>query len=468
MALPTILIDSASGSDSAASGAGPATALTGTAASTSADGLTVTLDGSPDLTGVATDGSHAIYLADATAGARNFGKITAKDNTAKTVTVANAFGLSLTGKSWAIGGKRASLGDANSKKLLRNNAAAGDAKPGWKIQFAQAHTETIAGPLEIQLAGNGTDGRITIEGESETTVPVLTFSNNGNAFQFKVPNSGITVQNLECRNSNATKTSTLMVAVDDGTTNTDLIFRNIRSDHATDYFAKFFSTSNNRRIQIEDCFLNGRDSASAAGVLFYNTSSVEVRNNVFVGLYQQRHYFSHNGITVADNIFYSCTGSDGALVITGNDGGADVHVRNNVFYGNTGAGAYFNLGATNNVWSENNIFEGNGGWGQQWVSTNADSEYRNHVCRNNHYYNNTSGTKTGGPTETGAVTSTPAFPNPSGYDFTTGANGKAAGWPTKNVGRISSTRSYVDTGMQRQEPAGGGGIIFPTGNALVY
>src|SRR5262245_38170373 len=116
MPLPTILVDSTTGSDTAASGAGPATALTGSAASTSADGLTVTLDGSPDLTNVATDGSHAVFLNDSTAGARNFGKITAKDNVAKTVTVTNAFGASLSGKSWAIGGKRASIGSTTSTK----------------------------------------------------------------------------------------------------------------------------------------------------------------------------------------------------------------------------------------------------------------------------------------------------------------------------------------------------------------
>src|SRR3954463_10134754 len=129
MALPTILIDSATGSDTTASGAGPGTALTGSAGVSAGDGLSVTLDGSPDLTGVATDGSHVLYFADATAGNRNFAKITAANNGTKVVTVSDALGFTLT-KAWAIGGKRASLLGTNSSKLIENNSGNGDAMPG--------------------------------------------------------------------------------------------------------------------------------------------------------------------------------------------------------------------------------------------------------------------------------------------------------------------------------------------------
>src|SRR5574343_1935860 len=115
-AYPVILVDSATGSDSAASGAGPATALTGTGAGTDAGGTVVSLDGSPSLAGVNTDGSHVIYLVDSTAGHRNFAAINDKNDTTKTVTVEQAFTGSLPAtKSWAIGGKRASIGAASSK-----------------------------------------------------------------------------------------------------------------------------------------------------------------------------------------------------------------------------------------------------------------------------------------------------------------------------------------------------------------
>ena len=158
MALPVILVNSATGSDSAASGAGPATALTGSSASTSGTGLVVTLDGSPNLSGVATDGSHVIYLNDSTANARNFGKITAADNTAKTVTVSDAFGLSLSGKSWAIGGVRASINANGSEKLWSTSGStAGDVMPGWTVRMQSGHAESGA-LITMRRGGNLTAG----------------------------------------------------------------------------------------------------------------------------------------------------------------------------------------------------------------------------------------------------------------------------------------------------------------------
>ena len=75
-AYPTVVFDVANGANApSASGAGPATALTGTSASTDAAGTVVTLDGSPDLSGVATNGSHVIYLNDTTSGNRRWSSI---------------------------------------------------------------------------------------------------------------------------------------------------------------------------------------------------------------------------------------------------------------------------------------------------------------------------------------------------------------------------------------------------------
>jgi hypothetical protein len=60
MAYPIVQFDSSSGSDSLASGAGPATAINstteGTTAATDVAGTFVTFSGATDLSGVATDG----------------------------------------------------------------------------------------------------------------------------------------------------------------------------------------------------------------------------------------------------------------------------------------------------------------------------------------------------------------------------------------------------------------------------
>ncbi len=182
MAFPVILIDSATGSDTAASGAGPGTALTGSAGVTSASGLVVTLDGSPDLSGVAVDGSHVIYFADATAGNRNFGKITATANSGTPtaqVTVADAFGVNLT-KAWAIGGRRAKLGSATTTKLLDNNSAAGDAMPGWVVEFQSGHIET-SGRVIMRRAGDTTSGPIILRGAAGGIRPIYTCNSDAEA-----------------------------------------------------------------------------------------------------------------------------------------------------------------------------------------------------------------------------------------------------------------------------------------------
>ena len=77
MALPTILVNSATGSDTAASGAGPATAVSGSGATvlTQATSRCAFIGDSVNLSGVSGDGSHVLFINDSTAGARNFAAI---------------------------------------------------------------------------------------------------------------------------------------------------------------------------------------------------------------------------------------------------------------------------------------------------------------------------------------------------------------------------------------------------------
>src|SRR5436309_2256872 len=87
MALPVILVDSASGSDTTASGAGPGTSISGSTGRTrnTASQLQFGLFGATDdLSGVLTDGTHALYTAISTAGQRNFGAIASVKNTRQT------------------------------------------------------------------------------------------------------------------------------------------------------------------------------------------------------------------------------------------------------------------------------------------------------------------------------------------------------------------------------------------------
>jgi len=192
MAYPVVQFDSSSGSDSLASGAGPATAVNstteGTTAATDGAGTLVTFSGATDLSGVATDGSHCIYLVDATAGANNFGRITAVDDGADTVTVDTAFGLSLSGLNWAIGGKRQFIGSTNSRKLVENNVSNGDSAAGWVIELMSGYAETLTVALTTRVTGVDTNPFI-FRGESgAVTKPVFTISDVTGFFPYGTEN----------------------------------------------------------------------------------------------------------------------------------------------------------------------------------------------------------------------------------------------------------------------------------------
>src|SRR5262245_57151438 len=77
MSLPIIQINNSTGSDTAASGAGPATALTGTLAATHAN-TTANITDAVDLSGVATDGSAALWVLSSSG--RQFSKIRGCDS----------------------------------------------------------------------------------------------------------------------------------------------------------------------------------------------------------------------------------------------------------------------------------------------------------------------------------------------------------------------------------------------------
>lgn len=477
MALPTILINSATGSDTAASGAGPGTALTGSSASTDGAGTTVTLDGSPSLTGVATDGSHVIYLADSTAGARNFGKITAKDDGAKTVTVANAFGLSLSGKSWAIGGKRASLLGTNSRKLIENNSSNGDAMPGWIMEMESGHTETSSTSVMPRRAGDTTTGEIVIRGTAGAiTKPILTFSNNSYSF---LPNANNwAFLDFEMRNTNATKTAS--VAIQISNTVAYLRMSGLVVNHATDKYWKAYynaaigsSAHTFQNCSFGNCASYGIDLTAGA-------TGVKLINNLIFSC-------GSHGIALGTGPFHVlCRGN--VIAYNSGDGINSAyssttvcyhHFCGNVFHGNTGDGLEITNGSSTTgvlgmLLVENNEFTYNGGYGLNLAGSPSDAVLTawNTQIRNNGFYSNTSGkyNPSGLGISTDELTTDPSSGSATStkdYAGTTGGTNfmssvhKAKGYPiggTLAIGTGSSSYNYIDIGLQHQDTGGGGGL----------
>jgi hypothetical protein len=465
MALPVILVDSATGSDSAASGAGPATALTGTAAASDVAGTLITLDGSPDLSGVATDGSAVLWFNDTASGAVTFTKITATDNGADTVTVTPAVTGSLSGKTWAIGGKRASIFSTTSNKLLeRTGSNIGDLLAGWAIEMASGHTESSGGSQVIRAVGT-TAGRIEIRGVAgAATKPKLTFTNNGAAITLRT--AYCRFRNFEMVNTNATKTLSKAFVSAAGCTAT--VFEELKIADSTDNFYRGISMENG---QGQSYIRNEIGYCANTGITSIDSSACHVIGNYIHdtgshGLVVTANSAYHT--VVAFNIFDTCTT---AGVSWGAGGGVTRGlplVTNNTFYNTqSGSGLVITTGAdethglTNII---NNIFANNSAYGINYSNGAVTEAYANALgitVSHNAFYSNTSGTCNPSGLSVNEQTVDPQFVDAANGDFRIGDNLKALGFPGVMPGGLST--GYMDIGaMQRIEGSGGGGSILPT------
>lgn len=439
MAYPTIVFNNSTGSDTAASGAGPTTALTGTAASYT--GSVVTLDGSPDLTNVATDGSHVLYLVTSTG--RKFFTINAKDNTAKTVTTDDAPAGTASGLSWAIGGKRATFDETNSRLLFSQ-----DYKANWVVETETDQTIT-ASVISIREPGTNFEDVFTVRGTTEHKV----INQTGNVGCFDTAWAGrVTVifENLKFTNSHASHGGYAFHNINGGKS----VFRNCVIGDATNYLNHGLGNTSDGLHVLIDCevaYCSGDGlTGSSWGHGEYHLYGCWVHDNTGRGIKCHGRFCCEDTV-VSDN------GSDGIYLDL-----SVVHaiIRNCTISGNTGDGIEF-VSAVNTSQAiiYNNNVTSNGGYGiRAAASTSAN------YCED---YNNFG---TGGTANTsGAVLNItqgdndiavdPGYVSAGGNNYGVGTNVKAEGFPdaARNIGaNQSATVSRVDIGAsQRQEPAGG-------------
>lgn len=464
-AYPVIKIDSASGSDSAASGAGPATALTGSAAVST--GTTVVLDAGTDLSGVAIDGSHVLYFADATAGNRNFTAINGKSGSGgATPTVTVEQSLASTTKSWAIGGKRASLEAATTRKLFNNNGTSGDAMPGWIVELQSGHSETMTAELRLWRAGDTTSGRIILRGASGAgTLPVITF--NQDAFLFWVLNSYITIQDFECRNSAAGKTVSRAIYCDRGD---QLIVSGMKIDHSNNFYIAIQITSTQNGATI---IANTVGQTANVGMFVDNNGGLLLENNYIHGAGSHGISCGVPGLSTAirDNIIVGNTGDGIHITSAVSDGRFSYEISGNTLDSNGSDG--IEVTAFSRLWILNNIFSNNGGYGLKFSDaghtdallacqatvlnnqTNTNTSGAYFSATSNYSYNNC-------PWATGDTGLAPSYAG--GTNYSIGTNLKAKGYPlagTLFVGTYSTTYSYVDPGASQRQEAGASAAANP-------
>ena len=148
---PTIKFNTGSGSDVAASGAGPAAAVTAGGNNGASTNNTQTVDLSadaPDLSGVAQDGSAVLWV-DSTGGTRQFSRINTVNDGADTVVCEDFFVQTEANRNWGIGGKRNDLNTTENRFLFL-----ADAQPGWIIELED--DQTISSNISIATAGDTT------------------------------------------------------------------------------------------------------------------------------------------------------------------------------------------------------------------------------------------------------------------------------------------------------------------------
>lgn len=448
MPLPSITFNATTGSDTAASGAGPASAVTGPAAAHTGGvaSTTITLVNSPDLSGVAVDGSAVLWLQ--TASGRQFSKITAVDNVARTVTAEDVFTIaSASAVAYAIGGTRATIGHADSKKVFL------DAKPGWTITTET--DQSYATAMNLSASGDPAIGPIVFRGSGATR----TLSQGNNAPGVNVTGSSWVFRSLRFVNTSATKTAasgiklSAQLTVRDCTLGDPTSRLNLGVEHNSGVLTLV-------NCEVRDCLSHGISSSAATTILI---RSCFIHANGGAGISAT----ANSDLDLRDNIIAANTGTG---IVKSGGTGVNLHqIIGNTVHGNGGDGLDISTATADALGLVviNNNFTGNGGYGfrgQAAIDAMADD-----VGYNNYGTGTTANTLgasiafTAGP---GSLAVDPAYVNASGGNFAVGTALGGVGSPDGLIGNGGTiTRSYVDIGAaQRQEPAGasaaGGGTVI--------
>jgi hypothetical protein len=358
-----IVFNNSTGSDTAASGLGPATAITGTAAAhtNGSASTTITLTNTPDLSGIQT--GDLLWLA--TSSGRQFSIIASVDDVAKTVTVDDSFNIdSGSAVDFAIGGKRASL--TGSSTLFSS-----DAKAGWTLDVEYTGiTYTHNSPITINVSGNATDGFITLKSSSSTRphISYPTASNGHNLF---------TVDGLYWRFENLE----MSIASNVSQSGQWVLYYNV-------------STTNRGFSTVKNCYLHGlgQNISSVGGINHSaNVGNVlTVEGCVLVGTrIRQAFHRPNNGglantIRLLNNVFIIQPGASGTNVVTlGNEVGTIVQGNIFINYGAATQGLSITGGSRYTIIG-NTIH----GMGSDGIRFSAVSQLEQLVCYNNNITGN--------------------------------------------------------------------------------
>jgi hypothetical protein len=460
VANPTITFNTSTGSDSLASGAGPATAIndvteSSTVTYSGTGPYTITFSSATDLSGVVADGSHVLYLATSTG--RRFFNITAVDDGADTVDVTEAPAGTTSGLSWAIGGKRATLDDTNSRLIF-----SADNTGRWIIELEDDQTLTTA--LLFTFPDNRGADTSSFQSDTPGTRRTITCTIDDPVIRIQTNIQNV-FSDLILKNSlSGTKTDAQGVEC---STAVELTFhRCIFGDPAgvDNLYSGLERTGNSGRFYFYDTlFINCE--TNGVGLTwqyqFYHSCA-------FIGNAYGWRGFPNGNVETA--MFVNCLFSNNTLdgMFIDNISPGYYYVINCTFADNTGSG--IRQDATTGVWRQvviqHSIFANNGDYGLEFAN-----EAQNQPLDYNNFFGNTTGDRlnaVAGPNDT---TFDPEFVLTGQGDSLdndyTPTNASLTTHYTTGLGVIGS-KSYKQSGaIIPAAPAGGGpvNVFRPTGGA---
>lgn len=426
-----ILFNNSTGSDTAASGLGAANVY-GTGASTTGASAVVT--------GITTTGVTAgdLLWVQSSSG-RQFSIIATVDSSTQ-VTCDDVFANTESSRTWAIGGKRATL--AGSQRIYDDGSTA-DGDGDWIIELEDGYTETLSSTITLRVATGSMDGGFILRGQSgSVTKPVLTFTNQGTSILFAA--SYATVQNIELKNSATNTSSTVAFSSNSYIALPKIVDVDIHDPTDNYHHGFYVFASGGTGMVCENCSVGNTDSigiyprvaannTSVVGCKIFNCGDAGFRND-------------HGNVFQFENNVVYGNGSHGLHITQGLG-----YISGNVIANNTGDG--INI-ASNINRIHGNIIAGNA---NGIVRTGTAIQGANSISRNAFYGNTTANVTGFSRSEDEVLLTADPFVDAAAGDFNVnadaggGATLRATNYALNTDTSVYPFRQYVS------DPFGGGG-----------
>ena len=358
-----IVFNNSTGSDTAASGCGPATAIS------------VMMQFSSGTNTATASWSGTISVGDLIYVPANTGR---KFNVVAVVgsgslTFDDSWDDSSMGTAGYVGGKRATLNNADSRKLFDQSGSTGDAKAGMIVQLESGFTDTLTSRLDIRVAQDVNAGAFILRADPAAVVkPSIT------VVDIVCRAYGQRIEGIEFKNGSYLYLWSSCMARDCKLTNMGI------SGVSSPLYP----------IIVDSCIIDG---ASSTGVFASQNGIItnSVIRNCGEGILGSQNL---SGFMVESCLIYNNTTDGIDLNNTRVDRFGSFRIHNNIIYGNGGSGIHIRSATSDTSTSGssimNNIIVGNTSFGLNFDHASASATHLEALSsrfRSNVFYNNTAG-----------------------------------------------------------------------------